>query len=569
LIDNKPPRLFCADAEFAEDYEGFFITIEGSPKSVAALMTGFDHNEPYAGNLFYGCVTATLLLDEFYGSYGSYAAPLVRRNLEKDTRVLHALHDDDVPAYHCSCKAGYSGSGALGSCQPVRCPAKSHGENVPSGCWCNPGFSGVVIKTAYAPFYEESCESVKCPANSAGVMPFCTCNSGFHGVITPTMFSPFFSGVCKENVCVCKDGVAAKGGSWLQEDRASTERPYVGAGMCRATANSKWPGDVRDEARAAELAEVSPTEQAAALGEMTKGKGKEERPDFKAQAAVLTAMSPAVQAQVLAEMAPGNRAAALAEMAPADECCEADGTADCSVCNPHFRFEYDSATQTGKCAPCALGKYNLATQFQPLHQEGVYAEAGLYYAVKDKYFDAETSDVSTCQVDRDDFCQRIKPAAGGTETENFSKMEQCWKFAKCSWFAAEEMCSLRDPCVRKTKRACRSASHCNWGMKSGRCFEDTKIAYGKCERKNMNGCINDFFCKWQKSKGCRRHPCRQQNKASCDLPQCRWNSQHTRCDTAANSWYTDGATPAQKNWQWQSGEFIEAVSPKSLRGPLL
>jgi len=242
--------------------------------------------------------------------------------------------------------------------------------------------------------------------------------------------------------------------------------------------------------------------------------------------------------------------------------------ADCSACNPHFRMEYDNATQTGSCVSCPLGCYNLATQFQPLHQEGVYAKAGHYYTVKDVFYsDREINDAFTCQLDKDDDCMQIKADCKNQTKvcdEELSIQRQCWHSARCHWFAAEKMCSLRDPCVRKAKRQCRSASHCSWGMTTGRCTESDKISSETCMLKSMNGCINDFFCKWSEAPGalgkCSRHLCRDADKDACinNLPKCRWNKQHTRCDTTRNSWFTKERS--QKNWVWDSGEFVRNVN---------
>jgi len=408
-----------------------------------------------------------------------------------------------------------------GNCLPVACPAESHGINVPSGCFCNPGFVGVVIATTEAPFYEGSCEPVECPRNSVGAMPFCKCAGGFHGRIAPTMTSPFFNGHCEVNKCVCEDGVAAKGGSWLQVDKANMPA-QAGTGKCQAV---PWHG-------------------------------------------------------VLSEGVP-------------DACCEGEGKADCAVCNPHFRMEYDATLQRGKCVACPLATFNLATQFQPLHQVGVYAEAGRYYSVHSPHHrDQDTDDVSTCQLDRDDYCHAIKSDCDDKNCDILDSIRsQCWASAKCKWFSTEQICSLRDPCVRKMKRSCRKASHCSWKVDKGRCFEedailieDELISSSKCDRKDMNGCITDFFCKWAKNgKGCGRHPCRYKNKDSCDEPQCQWNSQHTRCDTAGNSWSrsdeyisqtpTAAASPEMHNanWQWEHGEFVETDAslldiPKHFRG---
>lgn len=445
--------------------------------------------------------------------------------IEINVRKLHTVFSHDMNAFECTCFAGYSGSGDNGNCLPVACPRKSHGINVPSGCFCNPGYSGVVIATDEAPFYEESCELVKCPRNTVGVFPFCRCVHGFHGRIAPTMISPFFSGHCKVNKCVCEDGVAAKGGSWLQVDKANMPA-QAGTGQCQA----------------------APFRSVFNQGVLS------------------------------------------------DACCEEEGREDCAVCNPHFRMEYDATGKRGKCIACPLATFNLATQFQPLHQVGIYADAGRYYSVTSPHHRAEdTEDATTCQLDRDDFCHEIKSDCDDTNQltncDPFDSIRhQCWASAKCEWFPAEQICSLRDPCVRKMKRACRKASHCSWEMDKGRCFEeeaisskDTLTQSSKCDRKDQNGCITDFFCKWTKNgNGCGRHPCRFKNKDSCDEPQCRWNSRHTRCDTIGNSWSrsidsvqtpTAAASPEthNANWQWEHGKFVETDSslldiPKHFRG---
>jgi len=377
--------------------------------------------------------------------------------------------------WHCACKAGYSGSGERGACKPVECPTKSRGRNVPSGCFCNPGFSGVVVKTEEAPFYDESCERVNCPLNSEGTMPFCKCKSGYHGRIGASMQYPFFEGSCQENVCYCQDGVAAKGGSWYVDDRFDAS-PVIQVG-----------------------------------------------PPSKYE----------------------------------ESFCGDSGAEDCSSCDPHFRLEFDEVTRRGSCLPCPVGTYNLASQFHPLHQQGLYAESGNYYSVEEEgYSNEETNDATTCKTDRDDAC-------------SVKAKEECWAEFACKWFAEEDTCSLQDPCVRKAKTACRSASHCNWQMENGRCFEAEQPIGDKCERKNMHGCISDYYCKWSQERivgdravkeGCALHPCRNRNKGACTDTadaRCAWNSRYTRCDTRFNGWQGEGS----KNFEWVDGEMRGVSNP--------
>lgn len=134
------------------------------------------------------------------------------------------------------------------------------------------------------------------------------------------------------------------------------------------------------------------------------------------------------------------------------------------------------------------------------------------------------------------------------------------------------------------KKACRKASHCDWNEKGGRCIEEDEISVislqyndlklqdedlvahmeKKCEKKDKNGCVSDYFCKWTRKKkiflqvdqkeddggDCSRHNCRHKNKDRCNT-FCQWNSQHTRCDTHLNSWSGDA------NWHWENGTFVE------------
>jgi len=126
---------------------------------------------------------------------------------------------------------------------------------------------------------------------------------------------------------------------------------------------------------------------------------------------------------------------------------------------------------------------------------------------------------------------------------------QCNAKHGCHYISSLDECHLSDPCVRKAKRGCRSASHCRWDMDMGRCYQldivdtsgDKKTAEiyrangmsdSDCEGKNFNGCINDFYCKWyeethqsewwktqshDRSTRCYLHPCRQFDKSSCGL----------------------------------------------------
>ena len=42
----------------------------------------------------------------------------------------------------------------------VQCPANSNGMKVAVGCPCNAGFSGAVVATAIAPFFNSTCQGI-------------------------------------------------------------------------------------------------------------------------------------------------------------------------------------------------------------------------------------------------------------------------------------------------------------------------------------------------------------------------------------------------------------------------
>jgi hypothetical protein len=88
-------------------------------------------------------------------------------------------------------------SGTL-SCNAVSCPESSAGSDVPSGCTCNPGYSGSVSAEIFSPYYHSTCMAVRCPSNSVGnnVPTGCTCTTGYSGNITPSGSVPFYTGTC-------------------------------------------------------------------------------------------------------------------------------------------------------------------------------------------------------------------------------------------------------------------------------------------------------------------------------------------------------------------------------------
>lgn len=123
-------------------------------------------------------------------------------------------------------------------------------------------------------------------------------------------------------------------------------------------------------------------------------------------------------------------------------------------------------------------------------------------------------------------------------------MDKCDALHNCAYISSLNECHLKDPCVRKAKRSCRSASHCKWDMDVGRCFQlgadasaesklyrNNGLRDSDCSKKSFNGCINDFYCKWHDArpapeggvseKGhnpeqrCMLHPCRQFSERFC------------------------------------------------------
>eukprot|EP00047_Mylnosiga_fluctuans_P011250 m.20225 g.20225 ORF g.20225 m.20225 type:complete len:725 (-) comp3513_c0_seq1:258-2432(-) len=92
------------------------------------------------------------------------------------------------------------------SCAAVPCPASSSGVNVPSGCACNAGYSGLVTATTSTPFFNSTCAPVKCPDSSRtlgtlGLPDGCACNAGYSGTITATTVAPYFTGACVAVAC--------------------------------------------------------------------------------------------------------------------------------------------------------------------------------------------------------------------------------------------------------------------------------------------------------------------------------------------------------------------------------
>ena len=51
-----------------------------------------------------------------------------------------------------------------GSICSVACPANSSGINVPAGCSCNAGYSGIITMSSTGPYYSGSCSANPTPA---------------------------------------------------------------------------------------------------------------------------------------------------------------------------------------------------------------------------------------------------------------------------------------------------------------------------------------------------------------------------------------------------------------------
>ena len=89
----------------------------------------------------------------------------------------------------------------------VNCPSNSAGSSIRSGCPCNAGFSGTITASTLAPnYYSGSCTGtapptaslihavVLCPALSSGsnVPTGCACNAGYTGIVLATKTTPFY-----------------------------------------------------------------------------------------------------------------------------------------------------------------------------------------------------------------------------------------------------------------------------------------------------------------------------------------------------------------------------------------
>lgn len=99
----------------------------------------------------------------------------------------------------CACFAGYSN--ATSECVAMDCPANTTGTNLATGCDCNFGFSGSVVRSHVAPlYYEGHCAATACPMHSTGadVASGCTCDFGWAGSIQRVQHAPYFTGVCVE-----------------------------------------------------------------------------------------------------------------------------------------------------------------------------------------------------------------------------------------------------------------------------------------------------------------------------------------------------------------------------------
>ena len=98
----------------------------------------------------------------------------------------------------CECASFFSGS-----CAAASCPDDSTGNDVPTGCTCDAGFSGTITATSSSPFYSGTCAAESCPSDSTGTdLPTgCTCDAGFSGTVTATDSSPHYSGSCTAVSC--------------------------------------------------------------------------------------------------------------------------------------------------------------------------------------------------------------------------------------------------------------------------------------------------------------------------------------------------------------------------------
>ena len=108
-----------------------------------------------------------------------------------------------TPAY-AACDSRLGGDYTVSGCTAVACPENSDGESVPLGCDCKPGYSGGVVATSKAPFYDSTCGDVRCPANSSGTNVArgdCACDDGWEGQVTASTVAPFYVTTCTPIVC--------------------------------------------------------------------------------------------------------------------------------------------------------------------------------------------------------------------------------------------------------------------------------------------------------------------------------------------------------------------------------
>jgi len=231
--------------------------------------------------------------------------------------------------------------------------------------------------------------------------------------------------------------------------------------------------------------------------------------------------------------------------------------------SPRFRGGDETATKRGECVPCPPGTFNLASQFQPLHQKGVYAESGHYYTA------SSLANPLTCETDPDETDEDGRGCGDRTFLDELGDVQvfvveenTCNTKSGCLWYP-DEVCAFRDPCVRKAKRTCNSASHCQWDRETGMCKKGLRADFEtKCNRKNLNGCINDNYCKWDRTQGCIVHGCRFKDMEDClvtkstvaPFHKCDWNYKESRCDSNnGGGIYQNGR---EEGWGFVKGEFV-------------
>lgn len=107
-------------------------------------------------------------------------------------------------------------------CLAVACPSYSVGTDVPSGCVCNPGYSGTVTASSSSPYYASTCAPNVCVATqvtnsnksssgsiagTTGASVTVVCNAGWSGggVSTCGSNGVFDTLICsrKYTLCLC------------------------------------------------------------------------------------------------------------------------------------------------------------------------------------------------------------------------------------------------------------------------------------------------------------------------------------------------------------------------------